>query len=275
VVQMKDVLPFLNTTPRLQLCTLRCKYTKKHVSNFDTVVRRLKGKGDATRRYIYAEGCVNLSLHPHSGLDGSQRLLSVKRECACGAVGWLETVTAKDLEDRTVHLTFTAQSTEHKDVCVAPGATERSQPLVGQYVYVKELALDRTNTASKIEVGSAHFDQHANDVSVVSDLAQHGKDLDLGFIQNTLKHARASGRGHGGEGDFDLIHSRIVNVLAPPTNSFFARPMSLALNVSFAVSNRSATAGTLLPLKSTAFLKIVLVRPHHMATPEIRKRVTL
>ena len=64
VVQMKDFLPFLNTAPGLRLCTIRSKFTKKHVDNFDAVVRRLKGTGNTTRRYIYAEGCVNLSLHP-------------------------------------------------------------------------------------------------------------------------------------------------------------------------------------------------------------------
>jgi len=214
VVQMKDFLPFLNTAPGLRLCTIRSKFTKKHVDDFDAVVRRLKGTGNTTRRYIYAEGCVNLSLHPHCVLADDQRLLTVKRECACGAVRWSETVTVKDLKDRTLHLTFTEHSTVHKENCVVPGSTERSHPLIGQFVYVKELAADRTNTTSKIEVGAAHFDQHAHDLSVISDLAQHGKDLPRGFIQETIKNARASSRGRSGEGDFDLTHRRITELVA-------------------------------------------------------------
>ena len=216
VVQMDKYVRFLGEANNIMFCPLLVCRSRPHVTkpdqleDFVSIARQVDGH--AAPRYKFAEGLWNLVLTERGeALEGDCKLLTVHRRCAkgCGAIMLSEMVTVGDLRDRTLHIQFTCFRSHHTLQCVPPGATKRSQLLIGSRVAVKEIGRDPTVRPRDIEEGSIKFSL-ATHGSETASLAMHMLDgVPIEFARGTLKRSQVVNRH---DGDFDVVHHLMTAV---------------------------------------------------------------
>ena len=157
-VTMTHFVAFLDESVQLRHCPLRVVKTSPSralggpLSDFVAIPPAMPGSG--ARTYKCAEGLWNLTLTAKGKLLGDAiELLTVHRKCLCNAVQWQETVTVKDVTDRTLQIRFKQFSADHSVDCVPLGAKKRPVPLIGARVAVKEVGRDVTARPGQIEQG--------------------------------------------------------------------------------------------------------------------------
>ena len=106
---MTHFVAFLDESVQLRHCPLRVVKTSPSralggpLSDFVAIPPAMPGSG--ARTYKCAEGLWNLTLTANGKLLGDAiELLTVHRKCLCNAVQWQETVTVKDVTDRTLQM---------------------------------------------------------------------------------------------------------------------------------------------------------------------------
>ena len=214
IVRQDDYVRFLSVADNLKFCELRAPRSKLHVSleeleRYVTIAARTEGHG--ARRYKFGEGFWNLKLTEHGKrLPDSKLLLTVWRQCPCGAIKLTETVFVGNLRNNKLVLQFSSFMSTHTVACVPPGTTERPKLLISERVAVKEVGRNPTARPRDIEQGNITLSSFAHATESASILMESLAGVKIEKIRQTLKNSRAVGRE---DGDFVAVH-RMITALA-------------------------------------------------------------